>query len=119
MRTSYFAKYRGENAVSIAAITPKSFHGRIYEKLAPPKWLLYRFKQTGDQTAYESSYREQVLSKLNARIVFEELGENAVLLCYEKPGQFCHRHIVAEWFHEKIGIEVREIKIDFEQLSLF
>ena len=21
-----------------------------------------------------------------------------VLLCYEKPGDFCHRHLVADWF---------------------
>jgi hypothetical protein len=29
--------------------------------------------------------------------VLRDLGDDAVLLCYEKPGQFCHRHLVAQW----------------------
>ena len=48
------------------------------------------------------------------------------LLCYESPEKFCHRHLVAEWFMEKLGIEVREFdyvpKIEApvpEQLNLF
>jgi len=39
--------------------------------------------------------------------VYEELGENAVLLCWEKDG-FCHRHLVADWLQEKLGIEIKE-----------
>lgn len=105
--------------MSIAAITPQGFAGRIYGKLAPPKWLLYEFKKIGDKTQYESAYRARVLSKLDARTVFGELGENAVLLCYERPDRFCHRHIVADWLHENLGVEVREIEADCEQLSLF
>ena len=30
-----------------------------------------------------------------------------VLLCYEKPDEFCHRHLVAEWFNRN-GIYVVE-----------
>jgi hypothetical protein len=30
-------------------------------------------------------------------------------LCWEKKGKFCHRHLVAKWFKEKLGIEVKEI----------
>jgi uncharacterized protein (DUF488 family) len=30
------------------------------------------------------------------------------LLCYEKPGDFCHRHIVAEWLHNNLGVHVEE-----------
>lgn len=29
--------------------------------------------------------------------VADALPEGAVLLCYEKPTDFCHRHIAAEW----------------------
>jgi uncharacterized protein (DUF488 family) len=36
-------------------------------------------------------------------------GEVA-LLCYEKPGELCHRRLVAEWLHEKTGMEVEEIR---------
>lgn len=108
MQTSYFAKYTGQNAISIAAITPVGFNGRIYKKLAPPKWLLHQFKENGDKIAYEKIYREKVLAKLDARKVYQELGADSVLLCYEGLGSFCHRHIVAKWFFEKLKIEVSE-----------
>lgn len=29
------------------------------------------------------------------------------LICYEKPGEFCHRHLVAAWIRNA-GFEVRE-----------
>ena len=29
------------------------------------------------------------------------------LVCYEKPSDFCHRHLVADWFN-KNGIECKE-----------
>ena len=31
------------------------------------------------------------------------------LICYEKPSEFCHRHLVADWLKE-YGIEVEELK---------
>jgi uncharacterized protein (DUF488 family) len=30
-----------------------------------------------------------------------------VLLCYEKPDSFCHRHLVAKWFNEN-GFPIEE-----------
>jgi uncharacterized protein (DUF488 family) len=34
--------------------------------------------------------------------------EGKVLLCYEKSGDFCHRHLVAEWLR-RYGYEVKEL----------
>lgn len=34
---------------------------------------------------------------------------NIVLLCYEKPTDFCHRHLVAQWLIEN-GFECKEYK---------
>ncbi|EDP8947924.1 hypothetical protein IDN71_003483 [Salmonella enterica] len=31
-----------------------------------------------------------------------------VLLCWEKPGEFCHRQLVARWFRRELGIAVEE-----------
>ena len=29
------------------------------------------------------------------------VGENDIaLICYEKPSDFCHRHLVAEWLNQ-------------------
>ena len=35
-------------------------------------------------------------------------GKDVVLLCYEKPGLLCHRHLVARWLQEKSGRQVSE-----------
>jgi hypothetical protein len=55
------------------------------------------------------------LNKLDAQKIFDELPENAVLLCYEKPNDWCHRRAVAEWFEKELGIEVSEIGLSREQ----
>ena len=59
---------------------------------------------------YTIHYYSEVLNVLDPHQVYEELGENAVLLCWEKSGKFCHRHLVAEWFQKELGIEVNELK---------
>lgn len=47
-------------------------------------------------------------------------GPDVVLLCYEKPGQFCHRRLVAEWFEQELGLVVPELEIKLKgQTSLF
>lgn len=52
-------------------------------------------------------FNEQVLGALNATDVILDLsrmiysfnvGESDIcLVCYEKPDDFCHRHLVAQW----------------------
>ena len=34
-------------------------------------------------------------------------GKDIALICYEKPGEFCHRNIVREWLKE-FGYKVEE-----------
>jgi hypothetical protein len=40
------------------------------------------------------------------------LGENAVLLCWEKPWDACHRCLVAEWLEAALGLEIPEHGFD-------
>ncbi len=110
MNTSYYAKYKGGNAVSIAAKCPHWFTGRQYKKLAPsyPVLMGYKNGKISEEQFIERYYAE-VLNNLDAKQVYEELGEDAVLLCWEKSGSFCHRHLVAEWLKEKLGVEVTEL----------
>ncbi len=30
--------------------------------------------------------------------------DKVILLCYEKPAAFCHRHLVADWINKHKGI---------------
>lgn len=58
---------------------------------------------------YERRYRSQLDSWKKSiiaelwRLTVRARGRNLVLLCYEKPGAFCHRHILAAWLRENGG----------------
>lgn len=94
--------------VSIAWKTPSWFDGPRMPELAPKKewWTEWheRFKDDLESsesvTWYTKKYKETVLSCLDQVSVvtkLSELSQNIVLLCYETPEKFCHRHLVSEW----------------------
>ena len=113
MNTSYFAKNaKHPNAVAISLIVPEWFKGRQYRKLAPSWDIFNNWKKNGSDALYTKQYKWEILGTLDPLVVYEELGPNAVMLCYEGKGKFCHRHIVAEWLNEalrKQGIVVTEL----------
>ena len=56
---------------------------------------------------------DEILARQDADKVVEQIrllsrGEDVALCCYEKPEDFCHRHILAKWITENTGIEVVE-----------
>ena len=116
MYTSYF-RYAGSfsAAVSIARGNPKAFRGKSYKAVAPT-WDMIR---TMNEAEYREAYAE-ILSGLSPRRVYDEIvalaGREAILLCWEKPGVFCHRRLLAEWLEEGLGIEIAELTIDNELL---
>lgn len=101
--------------ISISQFTPKGIHIFSMEELAPSKELLNWWKnceQTKeDEQNYIDKYNQQLCS-LNPQDIQSKLyelscGKDVVLLCYEKPTDFCHRHLVATWFNEN-NIECKE-----------
>lgn len=110
MNTSYFTKSgNNPNAVSIAAKVPPHFKGRQYKKLAPKYWFYKLYKENLKTEEYTAHYYREVLDKLDPRQVYEELGEDAILLCWEGKTKFCHRHIISKWFKDKLGIKITEL----------
>lgn len=120
--TSYFAKLNSlpKNIipVSICAKAPNWYKGLQYKKLAPTYNILMKYKQDHDREDYICKFREQILNKLNASEVVFDLGRLAdkdstfysfdiCLICYEKPSDFCHRHLVSDWLN-KAGFECKE-----------
>jgi hypothetical protein len=70
-----------KNSVSIALRSPKWYQGRRYPALAPrPKMLKMR------EAAYRVEY-QKILDKLDPQKVFDDLGEDAILLCSGAGGQ--------------------------------
>uniref|UniRef100_A0A7V4LCQ7 DUF488 domain-containing protein n=1 Tax=Desulfobacca acetoxidans TaxID=60893 RepID=A0A7V4LCQ7_9BACT len=92
-------------AAAISRGLPRGWQGRVYKALAP-SWSLVNI---ADQTQFIRLYKAQVLDKLNARQVLRDLGgDDCILLCWEPPGEFCHRLVVAAWFKKELGLEVPE-----------
>ena len=111
MKTSYFAragKWPYQTGVSIALRAPRGFTGRVYPALAPTQEMLDDYRRDHDELKYTDRYYAEILSKLDAKSVFTDLGEDAVLLCWEGPGKFCHRRLIASWFEHELGISVEE-----------
>lgn len=112
MKTSYFANRvaaADPKAVSIALYTPRWWGaGRRYYALAPSADLLNRSKAGLPWSAYVQEYREKVLAKLDPAKVYEDL-KDSILCCYERPGEDCHRRLVAEWIESHLGIKVPEL----------
>lgn len=115
--TSYFAKSNNipEDIVkiSIAGKAPIGYQGIEYKKLAPKYGFFMKWKETQDNNFYIEHFNSEVLDTLNAAQIYSELEQlsktkDCVLLCYEKPSNFCHRHLVANWFKEKLNISVEE-----------
>lgn len=127
--TSYFANSRALNKagvmqVSIARYSPKWFYGPRYTDVAPTGYML---SSMCNHEEYLRRY-DEILNKLNPQNVIEAIesisyGKDVALCCYEKPGEFCHRHLLSEWLR-KNGYDVKEWELEkknekFIQLSLF
>jgi uncharacterized protein (DUF488 family) len=123
MTSNYSRSGKNPNAVSIAARAPDWYTGRQYKKLAPKYDFFMKYKQDGDEVYYTEQFQKLVLDVLDPRLVFEELGENAILLCYEAKKEFCHRRLVANWLEKNLGIKVPELDSEtkncIESFSLF
>ena len=118
--TTYFAKLKSLPKdiipISICGKAPTGYKGLEYKKLAPKYDFFMKWKENHDNDYYIECYNEQVLSKLNPKQVFVDLIEltpsaitfpKIALVCYEKPSDFCHRHLVAEWLRQN-GYECEE-----------
>ena len=57
---------------------------------------------------YVEEYTSTVLAHLDPQEVYEDLSES-ILCCWEKPGENCHRCLVADWIKSSLGIEVHEL----------
>jgi len=100
------------NQHSIATKSPASFTGPTVWELTPGQlvWDLKKGKITEEE--YTDEYQDRLHSLLfdedekgrPIKFDFSQL-EGKTLLCWEDPGHFCHRRILAQ-FLCKIGYEV-------------
>lgn len=117
--TGYYAKLKkykefGIEPVAISGKVPDFYEGFRYPDFAPRYNFFKKWKDGEiDNKGYEKEYRAHLdmLVKDDIEFDFKEYntqGHDCVLLCYEKPGDFCHRHILANWLEENFGFKVEE-----------
>lgn len=113
-------------AISISLYPPKGQGYREYKKLAPgKKWF-----RSATRDEYLRLFAE-ILMGLDPHETWDELHEIAfnhgvelgmsetdalgvepIILCFESPGSFCHRRLVAQWFQTALGVTIEEGRYD-------
>ena len=124
--TGYYGNlkaYAGMTLVGISVGVPKwiSFEIPNCRCLNPKPYMLKLEKEP-----YTAAY-ERILAELDPKQVVDYLtrlsnGRDVVLLCYEKPQDFCHRQIVADWLNRTLNLGVCEYvkpKPENLQMELF
>ena len=116
--TSYFANLKNlpDNfcPISICGKVPDWYDGIQFKILAPKYSFFKVYEETHDKDYYIEHFQNEVLgTRLNPHLILNRLYELAdrkipCLICYEKPGDFCHRHLVAEWLQNNCNIKVEE-----------
>lgn len=131
--TSYFAQLRNlpENVIpiSICAKAPEWYKGLQYKKLAPKFDFFMKWKENHDNDYYIKCFNEQVLNNLDKNkvlidlqlmlpyeirenmddVIWNSKNHHIALICYEKPSDFCHRHLVSQWLRDA-GLMCNEYK---------
>ena len=132
IRTGYFGgmkKERYQNSVSISRSVPKDIKGHIPEMqdLAPSWETLNEYRNGNiDADGYtESFYKDlmksgyaadtkifgmkEKIARINALEALKTIAGDSgtvTLLCWEKPGDLCHRHVIREWLGGKSFEEI-------------
>lgn len=152
--TSYYANYRNVPkdflCVGISRIIPNYFKDSQFENfiwskdnfMAPSLELLLD-KKNGkiSEEEYSKRYITELTSRVNLYTGFSDLSEwfqafdnnlsqnqtewkSVVFMCYEKPTEFCHRHILRKVLNNYYHILIEELNLVKEgkvktTLSLF
>jgi uncharacterized protein YeaO (DUF488 family) len=94
---------------------------RWYRELAPDVEILNRYNKIGNKTkSIKNWFTREYYRKLDS---MKESGDllgyvkelqnlckynDVFLLCYEKPNEFCHRHLLAEYLNKFYELDVSE-----------
>lgn len=117
--TGYYAKLKkykenGLYPIAISGKVPDFYTEAFWTDFAPRYDMFLEWKSGKiNDSQYTEKYKEWLdsLDKQEIREVIKELkneGKTIIFLCYEKTGDFCHRHILADWIEENLGYVVEE-----------
>ena len=125
--TGYYSKIKeyadsGLILLSISRTKPEFAKSCIdIPQLFPSDKILWDYKKGKiDEMEYTSKYLDQLNELGVDRIIkmIQIFGNNVVLLCWESPEKFCHRHILADYINKNSNINVEEFGKE-KEISLF
>ena len=87
-------------------------------ELSPTKELLNGFKYGNISEEEFTTKFDNYLSNISPSNIVGQLdaismlqgGKDIVLVCYEKTGDFCHRHIISDWLTTNTDYNIEELK---------
>ena len=124
--TGYYSKIKeyadaGLTLLSISRTKPEFAKSCIdIPQLFPSDKILWDHKKGKiDDMEYTSKYLAQLDDIGIDRIIktIQIFGDDVVLLCWESPEKFCHRHILADYINRNSDLVVEEFGT--KELSLF
>lgn len=85
------------------------------ESVAPSTSILIEYKKSDgtekDKERYKQRYYDEILCAYRFHPEYltgllesfseAERGKDIAMCCYERPEDFCHRHLLADWFNER------------------
>lgn len=112
--TGYYSNMRrvptdsGLTFYSISRGNPNWFPYELRDiEILKPSWDMIDLAKKNNYEEFLTQYKQQ-LDRVAFRDVKEQLVDESILLCYEAPDKFCHRHIVRNWLNRQ-GIMCREL----------
>ena len=124
--TGYYSKIKeyadaGLRLLSISGTKPGFAKNCVdVPPLFPDEKILWDHKKGKiDDMEYTSKYLAQLDDIGIDRIIktIQIFGDDVVLLCWESPEKFCHRHILADYINRNSDLVVEEFGT--KELSLF
>ena len=126
MKTGFFKQINSNLTLGYVSISlyPSKNNNVLFEfKSLAPNWKLMEMLKSKQisEFNFEKEYMKQ-LNNLNANTIFEQINflttdHEPILMTHGNKKSFCHRHIVAKWFEDELGIRIDEFKIGAVQRS--
>lgn len=98
--------------IGVCCYPPNDFKGVNLTSIAPTPDILNNCRSNHQE--FRKRYKAEVLSIFKDpnlfidRLRFITDNKDCALCCFEKPDEFCHRHLIADWLNETLNLDVHE-----------
>lgn len=117
--SNYARNGKHPNAICISVVRPRWYPNMVHMPELGPTWdMVKAYKTNSDIQQYTKDFWSLLLveRKIDPVVIAKNIPEDAILLCWEKPSDFCHRQLVREWLNSTNEIYISELIKPKEQV---